>query len=139
MDGLTHLNQAQKANLTDNINHANRIADIEQLTQTANDLNQAMSDLQNGINNENTVLNSQNYQDASPDNKANYTTAVQAAKDILNQAGPNKNKAQVEEALRQVQNAEQALNGTQNLDQAKQNAKQQLNSLTSLTDAQKHN
>ncbi|WP_423156901.1 hyperosmolarity resistance protein Ebh [Staphylococcus warneri] len=137
LDGLTHLNQAQKANLTDNINHANRIADIEQLTQTANDLNQAMSDLQNGINNENTVLNSQNYQDASPDNKANYTTAVQAAKDILNQAGPNKNKAQVEEALRQVQNAEQALNGTQNLDQAKQNAKQQLNSLTSLTDAQK--
>ncbi|MEJ7543241.1 hypothetical protein, partial [Staphylococcus intermedius] len=69
--------------------------------------------------------------------KANYTTAVQAAKGILNQAGPNKNKAQVEEALRQVQNAEQALNGTQNLDQAKQNAKQQLNSLTSLTDAQK--
>ncbi len=137
LDGLTHLNQAQKANLTDNINHANRIADIEQLTQTANDLNQAMSDLQNGINNENTVLISQNYQDASPDNKANYTTAVQAAKDILNQAGPNKNKAQVEEALRQVQNAEQALNGTQNLDQAKQNAKQQLNSLTSLTDAQK--
>ena len=137
LDGLSHLNQAQKASLTDNINHANRIADIEQLTQTANDLNQAMSDLQNGINNETTVLNSQNYQDASPDNKANYTTAVQAAKDILNQAGPNKNKAQVEEALRQVQNAEQALNGTQNLEQAKQDAKQQLNSLTSLTDAQK--
>ena len=137
LDGLSHLNQAQKASLTDNINHANHIADIEQLTQTANDLNQAMSDLQTGINNENDILNSQNYQDASPDNKANYTSAVQAAKDILNQAGPNKNKAQVEEALRQVQNAEQALNGTQNLEQAKQNAKQQLNSLTSLTDAQK--
>ena len=137
LDGLSHLNQAQKARLTDNINHANHIADVEQLTQTANDLNQAMSDLQTGINNENDILNSQNYQDASPDNKANYTSAVQAAKDILNQAGPNKNKAQVEEALRQVQNAEQALNGTQNLEQAKQNAKQQLNSLTSLTDAQK--
>ena len=123
LDGLSYLNQAQKARLTDNINHANHIADVEQLTQTANDLNQAMSDLQTGINNENDILNSQNYQDASPDNKANYTSAVQAAKDILNQAGPNKNKAQVEEALRQVQNAEQALNGTQNLEQAKQNAK----------------
>ncbi|MGC9652260.1 hypothetical protein ACO2FJ_09835 [Staphylococcus warneri] len=59
LDGLSHLNQAQKARLTDNINHANHIADVEQLTQTANDLNQAMSDLQTGINNENDILNSQ--------------------------------------------------------------------------------
>ena len=50
-----------------------------------------MGNLQGAINDEQTTLNSQNYQDATPSKKTAYTNAVQAAKDILNQArGANK-------------------------------------------------
>ena len=44
-----------------------------------------MGNLQGAINDEQTTLNSQNYQDATPSKKTAYTNAVQAAKDILNQ------------------------------------------------------
>ncbi|WRN67602.1 FIVAR domain-containing protein [Staphylococcus aureus] len=55
-----------------------------------------MSNLQGAINDEQTTLDSQNYQDATPSKKTAYTNAVQAAKDILNKSnGQNKTKDQV--------------------------------------------
>ena len=64
-----------------------------------------MGNLQGAINDEQTTLNSQNYQDATP-SKKRHTNAVQAAKDILNQArGANKTKDQVTEAMNQVNSA----------------------------------
>ncbi|WIL24344.1 hypothetical protein QPR39_02530 [Staphylococcus aureus] len=99
-----------------------------------------MGNLQGAINDEQTTLNSQNYQDATPSKKTAYTNAVQAAKDILNKSnGQNKTKDQVTEAMNQVNSAKTNLDGTRLLDQAKQTAKQQLNNMTHLTTAQKTN
>ena len=137
LNTLTHLNNAQKADITSNINKAPNIATVNKVSQTANDLDTAMERLQVGINDENTTLTSQNYQDATPDKKVNYTSAIQNAKAILNPNGPNKNKAQVEKALGQVKTAKDALDGQRLLEQAKQNAIQQLQQLTHLTNAQK--
>lgn len=140
IDALPHLNNAQKADVKSKINAASNIAGVNTVKQQGTDLNTAMGNLQGAINDEQTTLNSQNYQDATPSKKTAYTNAVQAAKDILNQArGANKTKDQVTEAMNQVNSAKNNLDGTRLLDQAKQTAKQQLNNMTHLTPAQKTN
>lgn len=140
IDALPHLNNAQKAAVKSKINAASNIAGVNTVKQQGTDLNTAMGNLQGAINDEQTTLNSQNYQDATPSKKTAYTNAVQAAKDILNKSnGQNKTKDQVTEAMNQVNSAKNNLDGTRLLDQAKQTAKQQLNNMTHLTTAQKTN
>ncbi|HDB3761959.1 TPA: hyperosmolarity resistance protein Ebh, partial [Staphylococcus aureus] len=140
IDALPHLNNAQKADVKSKINAASNIAGVNTVKQQGTDLNTAMGNLQGAINDEQTTLNSQNYQDATPSKKTAYTNAVQAAKDILNKSnGQNKTKDQVTEAMNQVNSAKNNLDGTRLLDQAKQTAKQQLNNITHLTTAQKTN
>ncbi len=140
IDALPHLNNAQKADVKSKINTASNIAGVNTVKQQGTDLNTAMGNLQGAINDEQTTLNSQNYQDATPSKKTAYTNAVQAAKDILNKSnGQNKTKDQVTEAMNQVNSAKNNLDGTRLLDQAKQTAKQQLNNMTHLTTAQKTN
>lgn len=140
IDALPHLNNAQKADVKSKINAASNIAGVNTVKQQGTDLNTAMGNLQGAINDEQTTLNSQNYQDATPSKKTAYTNAVQAAKDILNKSnGQNKTKDQVAEAMNQVNSAKNNLDGTRLLDQAKQTAKQQLNNMTHLTTAQKTN
>lgn len=140
IDALPHLNNAQKADVKSKINAASNIAGVNTVKQQGTDLNTAMGNLQGAINDEQATLNSQNYQDATPSKKTAYTNAVQAAKDILNQArGANKTKDQVNEAMNQVNSAKNNLDGTRLLDQAKQTVKQQLNNMTHLTTAQKTN
>ncbi|HGZ3231842.1 TPA: DUF1542 domain-containing protein, partial [Staphylococcus aureus] len=140
IDALPHLNNAQKADVKSKINAASNIAGVNTVKQQGTDLNTAMGNLQGAINDEQTTLNSQNYQDATPSKKTAYTNAVQAAKDILNKSnGQNKTKDQVTEAMNQLNSAKNNLDGTRLLDQAKQTAKQQLNNMTHLTTAQKTN
>ncbi|MDI0229455.1 hyperosmolarity resistance protein Ebh, partial [Staphylococcus aureus] len=140
IDALPHLNNAQKADVKSKINVASNIAGVNTVKQQGTDLNTAMGNLQGAINDEQTTLNSQNYQDATPSKKTAYTNAVQAAKDILNKSnGQNKTKDQVTEVMNQVDSAKTNLDGTRLLDQAKQTAKQQLNNMTHLTPAQKTN
>ncbi|HDF4639503.1 TPA: hyperosmolarity resistance protein Ebh [Staphylococcus aureus] len=140
IDALPHLNNAQKADVKSKINAASNIAGVNTVKQQGTDLNTAMGNLQGAINDEQTTLNSQNYQDATPSKKTAYTNTVQAAKDILNKSnGQNKTKDQVTEAMNQVNSAKNNLDGTRLLDQAKQTAKQQLNNMTHLTTAQKTN
>lgn len=140
IDALPHLNNAQKADVKSKINAASNIAGVNTVKQQGTDLNTAMGNLQGAINDEQTTLNSQNYQDATPSKKTAYTNAVQAAKDILNKSnGQNKTKDQVTEAMNQVNSAKNNLDGTRLLDQSKQTAKQQLNNMTHLTTAQKTN
>ncbi|GBW58688.1 extracellular matrix binding protein [Staphylococcus aureus] len=93
IDALPHLNNAQKADVKSKINAASNIAGVNTVKQQGTDLNTAMGNLQGAINDEQTTLNSQNYQDATPSKKTAYTNAVQAAKDILNKSnGQNKTK-----------------------------------------------
>ena len=99
LNTLSHLNIAQKADITSKINDATNIANVNSVKQSANDLNTAMGNLQDAISNENDTLNSQNYRDASSDKQTNYTSAVNEAKAILAQNGPNKTQDQVNAAI----------------------------------------
>lgn len=111
---------------------------VEAVSNTGTQLNTAMANLQNGINDKAHTLASENYHDADSDKKTAYTQTVTNAENILNKNnGSNLDKAAVENALSQVTNAKGALNGNHNLEQAKSNANTTINGLQHLTTAQK--
>lgn len=138
LNNLTSINNAQKRDLTTKIDQATTVAGVEAVSNTGTQLNTAMANLQNGINDKTNTLASENYLDADSDKKTAYTQAVTNAENILNKnSGSNLDKAAVENALSQVTNAKGALNGNHNLEQAKSNANTTINGLQHLTTAQK--
>ena len=140
LNNLTSINNAQKRNLTTKIDQATTVAGVEAVSNTGTQLNTAMANLQNGINDKTNTLASENYHDADSDKKTAYTQAVTNAENILNKnSGSNLDKVAVENALSQVTNAKGALNGNHNLEQAKSNANTTINGLQHLTTAQKIN
>ncbi|WRN66563.1 hypothetical protein UM550_13380 [Staphylococcus aureus] len=71
-------------------------------------------------------------------NKLTDNSAVTAAKAIIGQTtSPSMNAQEINQAKDQVTAKQQALNGQENLRTAQTNAKQHLNGLSDLTDAQK--
>ncbi len=136
---LDNLNNAQKGAVTGNINQAHTVAEVTQAIQTAQELNTAMGNLKNSLNDKDTTLGSQNFADADPEKNDN-NEAVHNAENILNKStGTNVPKDQVEAAMNQVNATKAALtlNGTQNLEKAKQHANTAIDGLSHLTNAQK--
>lgn len=110
LNNLTSINNAQKRDLTTKIDQATTVAGVEAVSNTGTQLNTAMANLQNGINDKANTLASENYHDADSDKKTAYTQAVTNAENILNKnSGSNLDKAAVENALSQVANAKGAL------------------------------
>ncbi|MBE2142418.1 GA module-containing protein, partial [Staphylococcus argenteus] len=135
---LDNLNNAQKGAVTGNINQAHTVAEVTQAIQTAQELNTAMSNLKNSLNDKDTTLGSQNFADADPEKKNAYNEAVRNAENTLNKStGTNVPKDQVQAAMNQVNTTKAALNGTQNLEKAKQHANTAIEGLSHLTNAQK--
>ncbi|WP_256961710.1 DUF1542 domain-containing protein, partial [Staphylococcus argenteus] len=135
---LDNLNNAQKGAVTGNINQAHTVAEVTQAIQTAQELNTAMSNLKNSLNDKDATLGSQNFADADPEKKNAYNEAVRNAENILNKStGTNVPKDQVQAAMNQVNTTKTALNGTQNLEKAKQHANTAIEGLSHLTNAQK--
>lgn len=140
LNNLTSINNAQKEALKSQIEGATTVAGVNQVSTTASELNTAMSNLQRGINDEAATKAAQKYTDADRDKQTAYNDAVTAAKTLLDKtAGTNENKAAVEQALQRVNTAKTALNGDARLNEAKNTAKQQVATMSHLTDAQKAN
>ncbi|SCS41706.1 extracellular matrix binding protein [Staphylococcus aureus] len=140
LNNLTSINNAQKEALKTQIEGATTVAGVNQVSTTSSELNTAMSNLQSGINDEAATKAAQKYTDADRGKQTAYNDAVTAAKTLLDKtAGSNDNKAAVEQALQRVNNAKTALNGDARLNEAKNTAKQQVATMSHLTDAQKAN
>ncbi|WP_422936779.1 DUF1542 domain-containing protein [Staphylococcus warneri] len=138
LNNLNHLNNAQRENIEHQIDQAQTLADIDRINNDAQALNNAMGQLADSLNDKAETLNSQNYNDASPDKKTDYTDAVSNAETILNPTqGGNLTKDEVEAAINAVNSKKDALNGKENLANAKQNANQAIDGLTHLTNPQK--
>lgn len=138
LEHLTSLNNAQKEALTQQINGATTVADVNQQSDKATELNTAMSQLQDGIANKQQTLDSQNYIDAEPSKQQAYNQAISTAEQLLDKdPGQNLDKDAVAQALAQVTSTKDALDGTQILEQAKTNATNAVNDLPNLTNLQK--
>ena len=103
LNNLNHLNNAQRENIEHQIDQAQTLADIDRINNDAQALNNAMGQLADSLNDKAETLNSQNYNDASPDKKTDYTDAVSNAETILNPTqGGNLTKDEVEAAINAV-------------------------------------
>ena len=78
--------QCTKSAVTGNINQAHTVAEVKQAIQTAQELNTAMGNLKNSLNDKDTTLGSQNFADADPEKKNAYNEAVRNAENILNKS-----------------------------------------------------
>lgn len=138
LDTLRDLNQPQRDALRNQINQAQALATVEQTKQNAQNVNTAMGNLKQGIANKDTVKASENYHDADADKQTAYTNAVSQAEGIINQTtNPTLNPDEITRALTQVTDAKNGLNGEAKLATEKQNAKDAVNAMTHLNDAQK--
>ncbi|MEK1534830.1 DUF1542 domain-containing protein [Staphylococcus aureus] len=138
LDTLRDLNQPQRDALRNQINQAQALATVEQTKQNAQNVNTAMGNLKQGIANKDTVKASENYHDADVDKQTAYTNAVSQAEGIINQTtNPTLNPDDITRALTQVTDAKNSLNGEAKLATEKQNAKDAVNAMTHLNDAQK--
>lgn len=137
LDTLRDLNQPQRDALRNQINQAQALATVEQTKQNAQNVNTAMSNLKQGIANKDTVKASENYHDADADKQTAYTNAVSQAEGIINQTtNPTLNPDDITRVLTQVTDAKNGLNGEAKLATEKQNAKDAVNAMTHLNDAQ---
>ncbi|MDU1576789.1 MAG: hyperosmolarity resistance protein Emb, partial [Staphylococcus epidermidis] len=138
IEGLSSLNTAQINAEKDLVNQAKTRTDVAQKLAAAKEINSAMSNLRDGIQNKEDIKRSSAYINADPTKVTAYDQALQNAENIIN-ATPNVelNKATIEQALSRVQQAQQDLDGVQQLANAKQQATQTVNGLNSLNDGQK--
>ena len=135
---LDHLNDAQKQALTTQVEQAPDIATVNNVKQNAQNLNNAMTNLNNALQDKTETLNSINFTDADQAKKDAYTNAVAHAEGILSKAnGSNASQTEVEQAIQRVNEAKQALNGNDNVQRAKDAAKQVITNANDLNQAQK--
>ncbi|WP_413818179.1 DUF1542 domain-containing protein [Staphylococcus aureus] len=135
---LDHLNDAQKQALTTQVEQAPDIATVNNVKQNAQNLNNAMTNLSNALQDKTETLNSINFTDADQAKKDAYTNAVAQAEGILSKAnGNNASQTEVEQAMQRVNEAKQALNGNDNVQRAKDAAKQVITNANDLNQAQK--
>lgn len=138
IDHLDHLNQAQIQHLQDGIAQATDIDAVNQHVRDAQALDTTMNQLQNAIANQNDVKQQSQFVNADPDKQSAYSDAVAHAQSIIDhQHGPNTTQPEVEQALTQVQQALQNLNGEQRLQDSKLHAQQAIDGLTDLNNPQK--
>ena len=138
IEGLSSLNQAQINAEKGLVNQSTTRTEVAQKLAVAKELNSAMSNLRDGIQNKEDIKRSSAYINADPAKVTAYDQALQNAENIIN-ATPNVelNKATIEQALTHVQQAQQDLDGVQQLANSKHQATQNVDGLSSLNDGQK--
>lgn len=133
IEQLTHLNTDQIATAKQNIDQATQLQPIAELVDQATQLNQSMDQLQQAVNDHGNVQQTVDYTQADPDKQNAYKQAIADAENVLKQ---NVNKQQVDQALQNILNAKQALNGDERVEIAKANGKHDIDQLNALNHAQ---
>ncbi len=97
-----------------------------------------MGNLKQAIADKDATKATVNFTDADQAKQQAYNTAVTNAENIISKAnGGNATQAEVEQAIKQVNAAKQALNGNANVQHAKDEATALINSSNDLNQAQK--
>ena len=92
-----------------------------------------MDQLQQAVNDHTNVEQTVDYTQADSDKQNAYKQAIADAENVLKQ---NANKEQVDQALQNILNAKQALNGDERVALAKTNGKHDIDQLNTLNNAQ---
>lgn len=97
-----------------------------------------MKQLRDKVAEKTNVKQSSDYINDSTEHQRGYDQALQEAENIINEIGnPTLNKSEIEQKLQQLTDAQNALQGSHLLEEAKNNAITGINKLTALNDAQR--
>ena len=98
-----------------------------------------MKQLRDKVAEKTNVKQSSDYINDSTEHQRGYDQALQEAENIIiNEIGnPTLNKSEIEQKLQQLTDAQNALQGSHLLEEAKNNAITEINKLTALNDAQR--
>lgn len=138
LDQLTHLNNAQRQLATQQINNAETLNKASRAINRAVQLDDAMGAVQQYIDDHHfDVISSTNYINADDNLKANYDNAItNAAHELDKVQGSAITKAEAEQLKQNIIDAQQALNGDQNLATAKDKANAFVDTLNGLNQQQ---
>ena len=119
------------------MNQAGLVPSVDQIKQTANELNTAMGNLNQTLQANTQVPQTTDYTQASTDKQTAYDNAVEQAQQVVNgnqvvQLSPDA----VNQMTNAINHAKDDLNGDENLAQAKQDATANLNTLPDLNQPQ---
>ncbi len=134
---MNYLNNAQKQSIKDMISHAALRTEVKQLLQQAKILDEAMKSLEDKTQVVITDTTLPNYTEASEDKKEKVDQTVSHAQAIIDKInGSNVSLDQVRQALEQLTQASENLNGDQRVEEAKVHANQTIDQLTHLNSLQ---
>ena len=135
---MTGLNQAQKDQLNKEIQQAQTRPDVERVINKAKPLNQSMENLRQSIKDVDNVKQTSNYINETPSVQNNYTSAVDQAKEIIDQtSNPTMNPLDINRAISKVRTTKDDLHGERKLDNDKHTQTYAVNHLDHLNQAQK--
>ena len=137
IDKLNNLNEAQKAAAKEAVNNATDAAGVTAASEQATALDGNMGDLKESVADADTTKASGNYKNADEKVQKAYDAAVEAANAIVAKEGTKADSAEVQAALEKVQAAKAALDGDSKLADSKQAAKDAIDKLNNLNEAQK--
>ena len=134
---MNYLNNAQKQSIKDMISHAALRTEVKQLLQQAKTLDEAMKSLEDKTQVVITDTTLPNYTEASEDKKEKVDQTVSHAQAIIDKInGSNVSLDQVRQALEQLTQASENLDGDQRVEEAKVHANQTIDQLTHLNSLQ---
>ena len=135
IENLTNLNQAQKEAALAQVEAATTVDEAKNYADTATTLDHAMKDLADTATNADTT--SGNYTNADADKQAALQKAIADAQTLAQSTTEAADADKVEAAKQAIEAAQAALNGNDKLAQAKTKAKETINGLKNLNQAQK--
>lgn len=134
---LTNLNNSQRQSEHDEINSAPSRTEVSNDLNHAKALNEAMRQLENEVALENSVKKLSDFINEDEAAQNEYSNALQKAKDIINGVPSSTlDKATIEDALLELQNARESLHGEQKLQEAKNQAVAEIDNLQALNPGQ---
>ena len=135
IDKLNNLNEAQKAAAKAAIEQASSLAEISTASDKATNLDSSMGDLKKASIDSESIKNNVEYVNASADKQKAFDDAMKAASDVLN--GKQADYKTVLDLIISLSNAKDNLDGAKNFNNSKQVAKDVIDNLANLNDAQK--
>ena len=135
IDKLNNLNDAQKAAAKAAIEQASSLAEVSTASDKATNLDSSMGDLKKAFKDNESIKNSVSYVNASADKQKAFDDAMKAASDVLN--GKQADYKTVLDLIISLSNAKDNLDGAKNFNNSKQVAKDVIDNLVNLNDAQK--
>ncbi|WP_029512511.1 GA module-containing protein [Mycoplasmopsis iners] len=140
INGLEHLNDAQKTALIEEIDNADLLANVKKVVDQAKTLNNAMGQLKEtvkAIDDELSQPDNPKYVAASEELKANYDEAKAKVDELISKQGSNEDVAEVLELEKALIDAKNALDGDKNFEYAKEKAIEKVNKNDQLTPEEK--